>query len=234
MSDKLVTDVLDGSYTLLTLLREKCPGTYAHSKNVVTLLESLAIELKLNTNLLKIAGQYHDIGKTINPKYYIENLVDEDENPHDKLEPHISHKIITAHIGNTAQILINDKNIPTEVIRWCTQHHGDSVLRPFYNKSKKKSEDNYRYHCTAPNSLEAGLLMLCDCLEAKCKALYQKENPPEIKQIVSDTFEELMEETQLDDIELPKLSYIRIIKQILTRELNSMYQSKRIDYKEEN
>jgi membrane-associated HD superfamily phosphohydrolase len=72
--------------------------------------------------------------------------------------------------------------------------------------------------------------MLCDCLEAKCKALSQVEKLNDIKKVVSETFDELMENEQLDEIGLPKVSYIRIIKQILTRELNSIYQSKRIDY----
>lgn len=230
MSDEKIIDVLDPSYPLMMMSKEKTPGTHLHGKNVSALLESLGTELKLDVHLLRIAGQFHDIGKTAFPKFFIENLTDEDINPHETLEPHISHKIITSHIGNTVQILINDSNIPVEAVRWVSQHHGNSVLRYFFQKSDQKHEDSYRYSCSVPNSLEAGLLMICDCLEAKTKALYQKENPPEVKDIVSSTFDELMNDCQLDEIELPKLSYIRVIKQVLTRELNSMYQSKRIDY----
>lgn len=236
MSDKKAVDVLDSSYPLLMTLREKCPGTYTHSKNVASLLEALSVELKLDTHKLRIAGQYHDIGKVVNPSFFYENLVDE-SNPHDGLDPEISHKIITAHVGNTAQILINDPNIPVDVIRWCTQHHGNSVTLAFFNKAFAKNSEvqknTYRYGCSVPDSLESGLVMISDCLEAKCKALYQKEKPPEIKKIVTETFEDLSDDLQLDEIQLPKMSYIRIIKQVLTRELSSIYQSKRVDYDED-
>jgi putative nucleotidyltransferase with HDIG domain len=229
-NEVVTVDVLDASYPLLSILREKCAGTYAHSKNVASLLEALGADLKLNITLLKIAGQYHDIGKITYPRYFSENQTDEDGNPHDDLEPHISHKIITSHVGNTAQILINDDNIPIEVIKWCTQHHGNSVLRYFYDKSGSKIEDTYRYNCAPPSSLEAGLLMICDNLEATCRSLYQHDKLDDTAGVVDATFERLMADRQLDEIELPKLSYIRRIKEILSRELNSMYKAKRIDY----
>jgi putative nucleotidyltransferase with HDIG domain len=224
-------DVMDAQYPLMIILREKCSGTFAHSKNVSGFMEALGVELKLNVPYMKMAGMYHDIGKVVNPKYFIENLADGDNNPHDKIEPFISHKIITSHIGNTAQILVNDGNIPLEVIQWCTQHHGNSVLKFFFNQSGKKSEDAYRYkNCTPPASLEAGLLMISDHLEAKCRSLSQADKLNDVASVVDEVFEELMADRQLDNIELPRLSYIRVIKEILTRELDGIYRSKRIDY----
>ena len=58
-SDK---DVLDANYPLMIRLRETCPGTYAHSKNVADLLESIGVELGLDGKRLRIAGFLHDIG----------------------------------------------------------------------------------------------------------------------------------------------------------------------------
>ncbi len=223
-------DVLDASYPLLSILREKCPGTYAHGKNVASLLEALGADLKLDIALLKIAGQYHDIGKIAHSKYFSENQAEEEGNPHDGLEPHISHKIITSHVGNTTQLLLNDTNIPVEVIRWCSQHHGNSILRYFFTKSGAKNEDNYRYGCCAPTTLEAGLLMISDCLEAKCRSLYQNDKLDDIQVVVNSTIKDLMADRQLDDVELPKLSYLRRIEEVLSRELNSMFKAKRVDY----
>jgi len=230
VTEEIAIDVLDPSYPLLSILREKCPGTFAHGKNVASLLEALGAELKLSITMLRIAGQYHDIGKISYPLYFSENQTEESGNPHDELEPHVSHKIITAHVGNTTQLLINDDNIPIEVIRWCSQHHGNSVLRYFFTKSASKNEDTYRYNCCPPNCLEAGLLMLCDCLEAKCRSLFQNDKLHDVQDVVAETIKDLIADRQLDNIELPKLSYLRRIEEVLARELNSMYKAKRVDY----
>lgn len=227
MSDEeKVVDVLDASYPLLASLREKCSGTYSHGKNVASLLEALSVELKLDTNLLKIAGLYHDVGKIVTPEYFIENQFDSD-NPHDGLDPMISKMIISAHVGNTTQILLNDGNFPVKVIKWCSQHHGDSVMRFFFQACDNANEKDFRYMCSRPDSLEPGLLMLCDNLDAACKSISQGGKLTNVAEVVSKTFDDLMGDGQLDNVQCP-LSYIRIIKEILTNELKSMYQSKRV------
>ena len=86
------------------MLREKAPGTFSHSKNVASMLETIGSDLGLDVIKLKIAGYFHDIGKVNSPTYFTENQAEID-NPHDKLEPWISHKIITSHVAETAQIL---------------------------------------------------------------------------------------------------------------------------------
>lgn len=227
MDEEKTIDLLDASYPLLAKFRERCPGTYSHGKNVASLLEALSVELKLDTVNLKVAGCYHDIGKMTNPQFFIENQFEEPD-PHKNLDPKISKMIIEAHVGNTAQILINDGNFHSKVIRWCSQHHGDSVMQFFFKRASDCTEDEFRYSCSRPDSLEPGLLMLCDNLDAKCKAMSQEGNLTNVKDVVSQTFEDLMSDCQLDNVELPKLSYIRIIKEVLTSELKSMYQSKRV------
>jgi len=228
MSEETIVDVLDASYPLLVTFREKCPGTYSHGKNVASLLEALSVELKLNTQFLKIAGYYHDIGKIVTPDYFVENQFD-GINPHDNMDPKMSYMIISAHVGNTAQILINDGNIPMEVIRWCTQHHGDSIMQFFFKKSESENAKEFRYMCSRPDSLEPGLLMLCDNLDATCKSISQNGKLTDVASVVSKTFDDLMGDCQLDNVKCP-LSYIRVIKEVLTNELKSMYQSKRVDY----
>jgi putative nucleotidyltransferase with HDIG domain len=225
-------DVLDSNYPLMTLLREKAPGTYAHGKNVAALLEALGAELNLDVQKLRIAGFYHDIGKTVDPQYFSENQNEESENIHDDLLPRISYKIIVSHVAETTQILINDENIPIDVIRWCAQHHGNTVLKYFFAKAGTNNESSYRYHTKIPSSLEAGLLMICDCLEAKCRSLYQNDKLSSIEDVVDSTLNDLIDDQQLDDISLPRLSYLRKMKIVLYRELGSMYKPKRIDYPE--
>jgi putative nucleotidyltransferase with HDIG domain len=226
-------DVLDSNYPLIIKLKETAPGTYNHSRAVASLLEAIAIAIDLPDELLKIAGFYHDIGKTVSPKMFIENQQEEDENPHDKLEPHVSLRYITAHVGDTAQILINDRNIPVEVIRWCIQHHGTSVIKSVFLKKQKSGEakrDNYRYPCKKPECLEAALIMICDILEATSRALSQSGQLISIDELVEKVIQDLEQDEQLDDVELT-FGKLRIIKNVLKKELSAQYH-KRINYKD--
>ncbi len=222
-------DVLDSNYPLIVMLREKCPGTFAHSKNVALMLEAVGSELNLDVQKLKVAGYFHDIGKVLSPNLFTENQ-GEEENPHDKLEPWISHRLITSHVAETAKILVDDSNIPREIIEWCIQHHGTSVVRYFYEKSGSKNPDQYRYKCSKPKCVESMLLMICDHLEARTRALQQSNKfPTEIEDFINKVFQEMFDDEQFDEVSLPKLGHLRRIKQLLCRELSSQFH-KRIDY----
>lgn len=226
-----VVDILDTTYPLMVYFKSKAPGSFTHCKNVASLCDSVSSELKLkNHELLKIAACYHDIGKSINPEYFIENQGE--TNPHDSMDPHISLKYISSHVGDTVQILINDPNIPRKVVEWCSQHHGCSVVRYFYAKSGIKDPERYRYQCSKPKSIESLILMVCDQLEAKSRAIFQNEGKLEdIHELVEGVFSELLEDEQLDDVVL-KLGMLRVIKDILKREISSIYH-KRIVYNTE-
>lgn len=225
-------DVLDVNYPLMIRLKEKAPGTYSHSKSVAQLLEAVAVNVGLPEHNLMVAGYYHDIGKIVLPDMFTENQTDGTENPHHKLEPRISLRYITAHVGDTAQILINDSHIPVEVIRWCTQHHGTSVVKSFYWKRKKENdttrENDYRYACERPKSLEAALLMICDILEATSRSLVQAHKLTDIPDLVDRVIQELEKDEQLDDVELT-FGKLRVIKDVLRKELSAQYH-KRLDY----
>ena len=46
--DKPLVDLLDTGYPLLQRLREQAPGTYKHSQSLMSLVESISIELGLD------------------------------------------------------------------------------------------------------------------------------------------------------------------------------------------
>lgn len=225
-------DVLDSNYPLIVLLREKCPGTFTHSKNVASMLETVGSDLDLDVYKLRIAGYFHDIGKTVSGKYFTENQNDDDGNPHDKLDPWVSYKIISSHVGDTCQILISDPNISRDIIEWCSQHHGTTVVKYFLDKSGTKNIEQFRYKCSKPKTIESMLLMLCDHLEARSRSLDQSGKlPSDISKFVEIVFQELFDDEQFDDVALPKLGDLRIIKSLLSREISSQYH-KRISYDE--
>ena len=222
-------DVLSPDYPLMVIMRS-IPGTLSHSKNIALMMETIAPELGLDGRKLKIAAYYHDIGKSVNPRFFTENQDDSAPDPHKDLDAWISYRMITAHIGDTVQILVNDPNIPRDVIEWCSQHHGTCVVRYFCTKSGTGNEDNYRYKCSRPRSLEAALLMICDHLEARSRSLSQAGKLGSIDELVDAAITELLEEDeQLDDVALPKLGHLRLIKTLLKRELAGRYH-KRVDY----
>jgi membrane-associated HD superfamily phosphohydrolase len=68
--------LLDPAYPLLQRFREACPGTYHHSQVVLGLVEGVSLTIGLNTLKMKIISTYHDIGKMFNPKYFVENQVE--------------------------------------------------------------------------------------------------------------------------------------------------------------
>lgn len=226
--EDILKELLEPSYPLLQKFKELCPGTYKHSQNIASMIESISIDLNLDVTFMKVAATYHDIGKMNNPMYFTENQLD-DENVHDKLDPKISFQLISRHISDTAFILLHDGNFPSELIRIASQHHGTSVMKYFFEKSGSDIEDYFRYKGTRPTCVEAAVLMICDCLEARSRSEAQKrqsEFEPSI--VIEDTINDLLSDGQLDDVVM-RLGDLQKIKDALAKELQGTYQ-KRVDY----
>jgi putative nucleotidyltransferase with HDIG domain len=224
--DENLNQLLDSSYPLLQKFREMCPGSFKHSQALASMIEGISLSLGLDANYMKVAALYHDIGKMINPKYFTENQL-EDENPHEKMEPKISYQIITRHISDTALILLNDENFPRDLVEMICQHHGTSVVRYFFDKSGSDVEDNFRYKAEKPKNVEAMVLMICDSIEAKSRSLMQagKFDPGTV---IEETINGLLSDGQLDEVVM-KLGNLQKIKEALAKELEGTYQ-KRVDY----
>ncbi|HUU88359.1 MAG TPA: HD domain-containing protein [Candidatus Glassbacteria bacterium] len=223
-----IKELLETSYPLLQRLREMCPGTYKHSQAIAAMIEGISIDLNLDVTFMKVAATYHDIGKLLNPKCFTENQLD-DENMHDKLDPKLSYQLISRHVSDTAFILLNEQCFPEDLIRIASQHHGTSVMKYFFDKSGSDVDDYFRYKGAKPTCVEAAVLMICDCLEAKTRAEAQKRQSsfnPTI--IIEDIINELLMDGQLDDVYM-RLGDLQKIKDSLAKELQGTYQ-KRVDY----
>jgi hypothetical protein len=218
--------LLDSTYPLLQKLRDACPGTYKHSQYLSSMIEGIALSLGLDVTKMKVAAHYHDIGKMLNPKYFTENQLD-DENPHENLKPLISYSIITRHVSDTVMILINDPNFPRDIIEIISQHHGTSVLKYFFDKSGTDVEDAFRYKTCRPKNVEAAVLMICDHIEAMSRSLIQSGKFDETD-VIELTINGLIDDGQLDDV-MMRLGDLKKIKEALAKELEGTYQ-KRVDY----
>src|SRR5699024_8820252 len=145
------------NHPLLRKLLTEAPGTYHHSIMVANLSETACESIGANGLLARVGAYYHDMGKTVQPHYFIENQISI-TNPHDSLDPKQSAEIIINHPYDGAEMLMEYK-LPKEIIDIAKQHHGTTLLKYFYFKEKETneevSEEDYRYPGPKPQSKEA-------------------------------------------------------------------------------
>jgi len=222
----LYRDFLDSNSPHLKMFREKAPGTYKHCENVANFCESVALELGLNVDLMKVAAKYHDIGKLNFPDAFSENQ--NGNNIHENLDPIISYQIITRHVGDSILYLLQIDDIPREVLDIVSQHHGDSVLSYFYKKSGSEIDDLFRYKSSKPKRIESAVLMLCDSVEATARALASNgelEDTKDRKAVVNSTIQRLMDDGQLDNMRVGEL---KVVKKVLQKELENIYHKREV------
>jgi len=216
--------LLDAKYPFLEKFREKAPGTFQHCQNVSDLCEAVALELGLDTDIAKVLGQYHDAGKITFPEAFYENQ-NESKNVHDDLDPLVSFHIISKHVSDSALILIQLDDFPTELIPPIVQHHGTTVLASLFNKSEHKTDAAFRYrNTTPPESLEAIVLMICDSVEATIRSIEHTDGKIEnIEDIVYNTIDRFEKDGQIDEL---RIGHSKKIKRALITTLKAKYHSR--------
>ena len=220
---------------LLRDLMVRAPGTYHHSVVVGNLVESAAESINANPLLARVSAYYHDIGKISKPQYFIENQAG-DENRHDKLTPSMSALILISHIKEGAE-MAREKYLGQPIIDIIRQHHGTGLIKFFYDRAKTQAaangqtveEQDFRYPGPKPQTREAGIVMLADCVEAASRTLV---NPTadRIQGMVQKIINNIFIDGQLDECELT-LKNLHEIAKSFNRILNGIFHH-RIDYPE--
>ena len=160
LSKELGDLLLNIENPLLIAYKEKAPGSFKHSEEVAAVCDKIGRELKLDTNVLRILSLYHDIGKMWYPEYYCENQP-KNSNIHDSLDPIISAHYIISHVANSIAILTTQvPNIPIEIVRCISMHHGNRLLKSIYNKLNDEEKQQYditkfKYPYNAPDNIYA-------------------------------------------------------------------------------
>ena len=197
-------ELANPSQPLLRRLLQVAPGTYNHSLFMGNLAEAAAEAIDADPLLARVGAYYHDIGKILRPEYFVENQLHV-QNPHDKMTPNLSKMAVTAHVRD-GKALARAYGLPRPIIDIIEQHHGTSVLAPFYFKAKEASngevaEEAYRYDGKKPTSPEAAIIMLADSVEAAAKAM---KNPTvkKMQDLIRGIFKQKMDDAQLDDAQL--------------------------------
>lgn len=226
----VLNELSNPNHPLLKQLLVEAPGTYHHSMMVASLSANAVADIGGRSLLTRVACYYHDIGKIKHANFFVENLPDGAENPHNFLLPEDSKEIIFSHVSEGVKIL-EKENMPQLVIDICQQHHGTTLMGFFYAKAKERDPDTqeaqFRYVGPRPQTREAGVVSLADTCEAAVRAMDHPTNE-KIAKFVKNLIESRILDGQLDETGLT-MKEIRIIEQSLINGLCSTFHS-RIKY----
>lgn len=201
-------DLTDRNHPALRLLEEKAIGSFNHSLMVGTLADRAARAVGANPLLARAAAYYHDLGKTENSHFFIENQFGI-QNPHDRMAPERSAEVIRRHVRDGVS-LARRFRIPGEVAEAVVTHHGDAIMHFFYNKAKELygadavDREAYRHAGRKPVKREMAIVMMADSVEGACRAVFQTQEPsPErIEQLVERVVGEKVADGQLSTSEM--------------------------------
>jgi len=235
-TDLTLLELADFNQPLLKELSTKAPGTFHHSIVMGNLAEEAAAAIKANRILARVGCYYHDIGKTIQPSFFVENQI-ERYNRHESLNPNLSAKIIISHIKEGIE-LARKHNLPQEIIDFIPMHHGTTLVKYFYSKAKNLinedkedfSEYIFRYPGPKPQTKETGIAMLADTVEASTKAI-EDPSPKKLEEKIDEVIKNRFMEGELDECDIT-LKDLTLIKKSFLKILIGIHHQ-RIKYPEE-
>jgi hypothetical protein len=241
-------ELADLNHPLLKRLVIEAPGTYHHSLVVANLAEAAAESIGASAAMCRVCSYFHDIGKLVKPEYFTENMR-RDRNPHDDLAPTMSALIIIAHVKEGVDLALKH-GLNQEIIDVIQQHHGTSLVFFFYKRALQQQEDaraggkimnireedipevreeSFRYSGPRPQTKEAAIISLADCIESASRSL-DRVTPQKIDQLVNDIIEKRLLDGQLKECDLT-MRELEEVAESFRRTLQSMMHS-RVAYPE--
>jgi len=195
-------------FPLLQFFLRNAPGTYQHSLQVANLAEQAAELIGADALLTRVGALFHDVGKAMNPSFFIENQAAESINPHDDVDPTESAAAIIAHVPDGVT-LARKHRLPRRIDDFILEHHGTMTTRYQYSQAVKAAGgdaskvdvEDFRYPGPRPRSRETALLMLADGTEARARA-ERPQDEEGIRRLVLSTIEAAQKQGQFDDTNL--------------------------------
>jgi len=231
LTDVKLLELSNADLPVLGQLALRAPGTNQHSHAVGQLAEDACRAVGANPLLARIGALYHDIGKLAAPEYFVENQ--QGDNPHDRLRPYQSAKIITSHVTYGAK-LAKEIGLPEKIADFIPQHHGTRTLHYFLRKAQAIAKPNetvneadFRYPGPKPQFKEAAIMMLADSCEAAARSL-ARPDPENIRAIVVKIVDAIISDGQLDECDVT-LQELTTIREAMISALTAIYHA-RIDY----
>ncbi|MBO5262868.1 MAG: HDIG domain-containing protein [Bacteroidaceae bacterium] len=220
--------------SLLQKLSQEAPGTFQHSMQVGNLAAEAARAVGANSLEVRTGALYHDIGKSLNPIYFTENQSG-GISPHNKLEPQESAAIIIKHVTDGLAIAAHH-HLPQKIKEFISTHHGLSKTGYFYITYKNNHPDEaideslFTYPGPKPQTIEQGILMMADCVEAASHSI-KEYTAANIDKMVDNIIDSRVNDGELN---LCPLTFqdISTIKEVFKKRLKAIYHT-RISYPDE-
>jgi hypothetical protein len=221
-------------HPLQQLLLRSAPGTYQHSLQLANLVEQAAETINAEASLARVGALYHDIGKILNPFFFIENQPAGNINPHNDLDPEMSAATIIRHVSDGLE-LGHKYHLPKQLLDFIAQHHGTTITRYQYTRAlelagmDKNAVDieKFRYPGPRPATREVSLLMLADTCEARMRAERPKDEEA-LHDLIKSVIKDKLDLGELDETQLT-LKNLEEIADSFTSTLRGVYHP-RIQY----
>ena len=191
---------------------------------VADLCEEVIYNIGGNALLVRTGAMYHDIGKTRNPFYFIENQNGK-YNPHDDVSNVESAQIIIGHVIDGIEIC-REHHIPEQIIDFVRTHHGTRRTEYFYQMEMRENPDGvdeseFTYPGPLPFSKETAVLMMCDAVEAASRSMNDKTEES-LNKLVDNIIDGQMKANQFDNTNIT-FHDITMTKKVLKKKLMSIY-----------
>lgn len=227
-------DISRPDFQLLQFFLRNAPGTYQHSLQVANLAEQAAEKIGADPLLTRVGALFHDIGKALNPNFFIENQVQGNINAHKESVPEEVAATIIRHVTDGVQ-LAKKHRLPRRLHDFILEHHGTLITNYQYNQAMeavggdvtKVDIDKFRYPGPRPTSRETALLMLADATEARARA-ERPSSDEELRALVASVIQTVQKHNQLDDT-LLTLRDLKLITESFVTTLRGTYHP-RIQY----
>ena len=239
-SEITLIELSNPNHPALRNLTKKAPGTFQHSLMVANLAEEAIYRIGGNPLLTRTGALYHDIGKTYEPIYFIENQSG-GINPHDKCEFDESARHIINHVTKGVE-MAKKYNLPECIVDFIRTHHGKSKVKYFYNSFKNKYPDkeideaSFTYAGPDPVTRECAVVMMADAVEAVSRTLKEK-TVANITKVVNDIIDGQVRDGRFANAEIT-FKDIAIVKKVFIEMLTNIYHSRiaypALEKKEEN
>ena len=251
LTDTQLLELSNPTHPLMQELVQRAPSTYNHSTFVAAISESAARSIGAWGLLCRVGALYHDIGKFVTPEYFVENQKSLSDSQHDNLTPNMSALVIINHVKNGV-VLAKKRGLPQQVIDLIEQHHGTTLVKFFYHKAieerkkeiKERSpelseeeisrqatdavdETMFRYPGPKPQTKEAAILMLADCVESACRTLVEP-SPSRVNDLVRSIAADKLQDGQFDETTLT-FNELKNIQEAIVLAIMSIYHA-RIKY----
>ncbi|MGF3072705.1 HD family phosphohydrolase [Facklamia sp. P13069] len=218
------------NHPLLKLLIEKAPGTYHHSIMVANLAANAVEAIGGDSLTTRVASYYHDVGKTVHPLFFVENLSGGIESPHRMVGPDESAKIIIDHVAQGVKLL-EEYRMPQSVIDLCKEHHGTTMTSYFYYQAKEQkmpiNPETFRYPGPIPQSKESAIVMIADSMEAASRTM-KEHTQKSIEELLDSIIASKINDGQFADCGLT-VDELKTVRKSLILGIASMYHT-RVEY----